>query len=413
MNCRTCACIVTAARIRAMTTLTRRLVLMAGVMLSSMSVSFAHAEPPATSGDASNASSSSAAVVDSQRPQKEAAFIAESEAQLAEFNQAAQNAQAQRVEDLVRLTIRDGVFKLDLQPAAPSEGSGVPLKGVEGYLIVDRVDPIYGPNARLFVLDRAAKRTTHVQLLSGPFQFGFSVDVNTPTMATSAQFQTRSPDMADENGESAASLLVQMFPDDTDLSVDGSDRLSVFAPDAASLIEQNHDLVLASCGPGLEAIHAMHLLAGKSDRQVRQIVASTLQVAPELQARVEQIVKEMAAAPESGESKLNAVLDQHGLSASMALARVSRDGWSADMTMRIDSALAKFLPDDPGQTEKQLTNPTLFIDLLYWPDESVRRAVLTHLQTLRKLPVEIDPAADPYEQARKIESLRAVLAPDK
>lgn len=316
---------------------------------------------------------------------------------------------ARPIDEIVRLEISDKQVRFHLLATDAEDGATIPLQGVNGVCQIQRfgMSSVDGPlSVTVHVFDEKRLRAVNVTLSSIASRTGLDILLESP--GVSVMTQLVSMEQSPLNGEEiAARLYVQAQRED---GIDAERGVALEAETPAELIDQNHAQLIECAAEGLKAVRGMHLLSAMSERQVRHLLVSDARIPAALERQLRDAIAAIAADAESGEATLRAVLERDGPTAAAALSRMSREGWSADLTMRVDTVMAPHLPDDPRVAEAVKTEPARLIDLLYWPDASTREAVVQKLDAITDGPIDFDPQADPYEQADKIEALRAKWA---
>lgn len=319
-----------------------------------------------------------------------------------------------RVDEVFTLSIVDGQINVEILIKDDAEELIVPLRGVEGVCTIQRQS--FGVNGgNLFnltvhVLDPARLQSELIQITSHPFGFNLNATVERPTDSMMAQLIVFDPDspMAAENVGARLYLQESTETDQTLI-----DKLEVVADTPAQLFQENQDAVQFAFSEGFRQLRAVHLLAGLSDRQIEQLLAASAVVPAEVSDEIAAAVKRIPTDSAGGEMALTSTLDSAGPAGVAALMKLPRGDWSADLTMRIDTILARYMPDDPSSIELANREPGRLIDLLYAPNAKVRTTVFERLRALPSFPSDLsasfDAARDPYQQVDVIESLRSRL----
>ena len=268
--------------------------------------------------------------------------------------------------------------------------------------------PIVG--AHLMKLDVANSRAMNVQLLPWPAGLNMSVTIETLQGTTTAQLvETRGQD---DEGDGPQPPIVRLYMQraDTPNAADKA-NLNISAVNFSSLVESNHDDVLAMLGEGLTALRAMHVLSGIPQAEALSLLKSGIPLGEAAQREVESIFTELRNGGSAKMPELRARLRKLGSGAAAALHARPRDGWPADLALNVDTLTADLLPGGANHGSPLLKSKGRLINLLYAPDVEVRRAALAHLSTLTGQPVKLDVEADPYANVPLIESLRGKVAP--
>lgn len=313
---------------------------------------------------------------------------------------------ARPLDQIIRLDFEDRQLRMALLPSDIKDSATIPLKGVNGVCQVQRGGD--NPNtwtATVFAFDRANARSVSLFLSPAAGRTKLDVVIQKPGKSMTTQIIVVKTNLFDDD-DVGARMYFQSSDEEGGTSAPNA---VLVAATPADLFSENHDQVVECAGEGFRLLRAMHVLAGMSGRQVSHLLVSEVAIAPATEKALLSAIKAMESDPDAGETQLKSVLDDAGAPAAAALLKMPREGWSAELTMRIDNLLAPYLPDDPGLSAELDADPSRLVDLLYWPDASVRAAVAKRLAALPAAKIEIDPHVDPYTIADKIEALRAAV----
>ncbi len=316
---------------------------------------------------------------------------------------------ARTLGEVFKVEIVDGQMQFQLLAKDVLESAVIPLKEVQGICKVQRLNipqSDHSFNISVHVIDKEKARAVGVEILSIATHTDFTIVVQSPGAAVTTEINASRANPV-TGDETAARLYVQAENDDGTLD---KPRAAIEAETPAQLIDENHDQLLESGSEGFRVVRAMHLLAGISERQVRQLLIADGAVDPRIDQQLKHAVALIDIDPEAGERELRDVLEHSGPSAAAALARGSRGGWTPDQIMRVDTILSPYLPDDPRAAETIKDSPARLIDLLYWPDARIREVVYRRLQAKAPAIGAFDPNKDPYTQFTTIEAMRSSFA---
>lgn len=333
-------------------------------------------------------------------------FLAEQIATLEEESKSGNPVPARPLSQIVRLDLVDGLLQFKLVANDVGDDATIPLKGVRGVCRVQRLgDNLPFPDAmRLSVhaLDIEHAKAIQIEIANiGRLQM--DVTVSTPKVSITTQLMTpMAGGIVLEDAEPR--FHVQVI---NETSSESAPSIQRTAASVSRLIDENHDQLLESIGEAMRLMHAAHLLSGMNDLEVKRMLAANTAPDAEVQRAVAEVIHLMQSDPEAAEGQLRKLLDSHGLAAATALARLPRDNWSADVTMRVDNALAPMLAQNSDAPDKVNGQPHRLVDLLYWPDPAIRAAALDRIKSLTSTLIPLDTVRDPYTQADQIEELRA------
>lgn len=344
-------------------------------------------------------------------PTPEQVFLAGQLAALEELRRAGNLQPERSLSEILRLRLADGQIVPELLASDKKEEAIFPLKDMKGICQVQRFGRVLPvPNAMrlsVHVVDPKTARSIEINLSTiGRFQFDVIVSsAEQVTITTQMNAPIKGTFMGDDM---EPRFYVQVIDEKGSQSTPSIQRS---AETVAKLFDENHAQLLESMGEGLRLLRAMHLLSGLSEEEARQMLAANKPASSQVQKDIAAAVEQMKVEPEVGEKQLAALLKAGGPAAASALAKTSREGWSADVTMRIDNLLAPFLLEESNTSGHVNSKPHRLIDLLYWPDGEIRKAALERIQSLTDRRIELDPTADPYASFEKIERFRAELTP--
>lgn len=338
-------------------------------------------------------------------PSPEQVFIAEQLAELEQEGQVGTVLKARPLDQIIKLEFEDGELRCRLLAQDAGEQATIPLEGVRGICQILRLgDHLPMPDAvrvSIHTLDAEDAKAINVEIVNiGRLQL--DVVLNTPSVAMTTQMML--PDaggvVLDEN---EPGFHVQIVSDMEQTSTPSIHRT---AATVGRLIDENHSQLTESIGEALDLLKARHLLSGMSEREVQNMFASNAPTDHEVMVQVEQAVNALMAESEVGEERLRELLKTRGMLAVTALSRLPREKWSADLTMRVDNALAPYLVQTSQAAGNVNSNPVRLVDLLYWPDAGIRSSALARIKELASPETDFNPAGDPYKQAARIEALR-------
>jgi hypothetical protein len=316
---------------------------------------------------------------------------------------------ARPLSEIVRLKLVDGEFKFEILATDVGEVATIPLKDVKGVCQIQRFGNLMpSPNMvriSIHVVDVQRARSTDIGLNNiGKLQF--DVVMSSPDLSITTQMSapTRGPFGASDD---EPMFHVQVVDEDGSRTTPSIRRT---AESFAKLIDENHAQLLESTGEALRLLRSIHLLSSLSEAEARQMLATNKPAGADVEQRISAAIEKVKADPDAGEAQLEAVLKASGPAAASVLARAPREGWSADVTMRIDNVLAPFLLQNSDAAAKVNAQPERLVDLFYWPDQEIRAGAFERLKALTSAKIDFDPAGDPYSQFDRIEALRAELA---
>lgn len=385
----------------------------------------ARADAPATQPATAPSSSPTSAPAESAAAgERRAKFLIDQRAALVEQLDKHEKIAARRADQVLTLGIVDGHLSIALAADLSDEAS-VPLAEGRGAIAfhVLRAGPpgaepvtfIEAQYLRLHGDDATAPAATFIQLMTSPLNAQITLAEQTPEASTDAQLIDTPRDASDEGGDPPMSKLIFTRTTELDENEPGANqeregRVQHVAPTFAALIETRHDDVVSAMFEAFTSFRAMHVLSGLSETQLRQVLATD---AP-ADARNGDAVKAMLATLDADDESASATASKRlagpdGMAIAIALAAADRHGWSPDRAMKVDALLADVLPLSQKQARRVLATPTRLVDALYWPDAAVRKSIQKRLASVAPRVSDIDPDADPYAQAGKIEAIRATL----
>lgn len=335
---------------------------------------------------------------------------------------------ARSPENVVRVSVKDGHLTLEPGPNLPDE-CVVPLTEGRGAITFRRSHAGDGETAftavelrylRLHGDDATAPAATSIMLSTSPMNVQVALYEMTPEAMTDGQLIDTARDATEDGGDPPNSKLTFKRTSELDENDAGGHAEQEGGVDHveatfATLIERHHDDVVIAMAEGFTSLRAMHVLTGLTEPQVRQVLGTDAPVSSQAQQSVATILDELRQRGPDAAEPIGKQLAKDNLAAAIALAGADRAGWSADLTLLVDSVLADALPLPQRQARRALATPTRLVDALYWPDVSVRRLAKSRLESLdaEKRLSTFDADGDPYPQAATIESFRATLLATK
>jgi hypothetical protein len=156
-------------------------------------------------------------------------------------------------------------------------------------------------------------------------------------------------------------------------------------------------------------LHQDGLLAKVDPRLAWQVFADAYKPTPELESRVNAVLKRLDADDFQQREQASKELGEIGQPAAIYLRGAARTGWTEEQSGRVDTFLAKFQTIEEAKAKKYRTDREFLIDCLYADDETIRRLALGELQKLIGRSIELDVAAAPEQRYIALRRLRAEI----
>lgn len=270
--------------------------------------------------------------------------------------------------------------------------------------------PVIALRQHFIRFDPATTRAMNVELLTAVTTVNLSITHESLAGTTTVQLiENASPGFIGAD-PSTARLYLQRDAENETNQDPGVGEMNFVEGSFAEIIDSHHDDAVAMLGEGLTAIRGMHVLAGIGQKEAAAIFDAGREVTDATKAELTQLVERIRNDGSAALDEARPRLRKLGASAAAELARMPREGWSADLALNVDALTAGLLPSANEQSAGLLSSPSRLVDLLYSPSPDIRRDAHARLEKLLRRTIELDVTLDPYDNASKIESLRPSAA---
>jgi len=102
-----------------------------------------------------------------------------------------------------------------------------------------------------------------------------------------------------------------------------------------------------------------------------------------------------------------------GEKGALVLTHLDRSALDAEQNARVDKVLAPYRPVPAKEADKFRSDPEFLVNCLYSDDPVICKAAIAQLETVTKLKLKLDPAADPADRAAAVAAVQKQLVDAK